>query len=44
MIDQVTVERIVDAAQISDVVSEFVTLKKRGVNQLGLDAAKAATR
>jgi len=36
MIDQVTVERIVDAAQISDVVSEFVTLKKRGVNQLGL--------
>ena len=36
MIDQATVERIVDAAHISDVVSEFVTLKKRGVNQLGL--------
>lgn len=36
MIDQVTIERIVDAAHISDVVSEFVTLKKRGVNQLGL--------
>ncbi len=25
-----------DAAEISDVVSEFVTLKRRGVNQLGL--------
>jgi len=36
MIDQATIERIVDAANISDVVSEFVTLKKRGVNQLGL--------
>jgi DNA primase len=36
MIDQATIERIVDAAHISDVVSEFVTLRKRGVNQLGL--------
>ncbi|MFY9152082.1 MAG: DNA primase [Prolixibacteraceae bacterium] len=36
MIDHSTIERIVDAANISDVVSEFVTLKKRGVNQLGL--------
>ncbi len=36
MIDQATIERIIDAAHISDVVSEFVTLKKRGVNQLGL--------
>jgi len=36
MIDQATIERIVDAAHISEVVSEFVTLKKRGVNQLGL--------
>jgi len=36
MIDQSTIERILDAANISDVVSEFVTLKKRGVNQLGL--------
>ena len=36
MIDQSTIDRIVDAANISDVVSEFVTLKKRGVNQLGL--------
>lgn len=36
MIDHSTIERILDAAHISDVVSEFVTLKKRGVNQLGL--------
>lgn len=36
MIDQSTIERIIDSANISDVVSEFVTLKKRGVNQLGL--------
>ncbi len=36
MIDSSTIERILDAANISDVVSEFVTLKKRGVNQLGL--------
>lgn len=36
MIDPSTIERILDAANISDVVSEFVTLKKRGVNQLGL--------
>lgn len=36
MIDSSTIERILDSANISDVVSEFVTLKKRGVNQLGL--------
>lgn len=36
MIDSSTIARILDAANISDVVSEFVTLKKRGVNQLGL--------
>ena len=36
MIDQATVERILDAAQIVDVVSEFVTLRKRGVNYTGL--------
>jgi len=36
MIDPSTIERIIDTANISDVVSEFVTLKKRGVNQLGL--------
>lgn len=36
MIDQPTIDRILDAAQIVDVVSEFVTLKKRGVNYIGL--------
>lgn len=36
MIDQPTIERILDAAQIVDVVSEFVTLKKKGVNFVGL--------
>lgn len=36
MIDRSTVERILDAAQIVDVVQEFVPLKKRGVNYLGL--------
>lgn len=36
MIDQLTIDRIIDAAQIEDVVSEFVTLKRRGVNLVGL--------
>lgn len=36
MIDQPTIDRILDAANIVDVVSEFVTLKKRGVNFVGL--------
>jgi DNA primase len=36
MIDHSTIERIFDAAQITDVVSEFVSLKRRGVNLLGL--------
>ena len=36
MIDHSTIERIIDAAQIVDVVSEFVTLKKKGVNYVGL--------
>jgi DNA primase len=36
MIDRPTVERILDAAQIVDVIQEFVPLKKRGVNYLGL--------
>lgn len=36
MIDKATIARIQDAAQIVDVVSDFVTLKKRGVNYLGL--------
>ncbi len=36
MIDQGTVERIYDAAQILDVVQDFVVLKKRGTNYIGL--------
>ena len=36
MIDQSTVQRIFDTAQIDEVVSDFVTLRKRGVNFLGL--------
>lgn len=36
MIDQPTIDRILDTAQIVDVVSEFVTLRKRGVNFVGL--------
>jgi DNA primase len=36
MIDPSTVDKIMNAAQILDVVSDFVTLKKRGVNYVGL--------
>ena len=36
MIDRTTVDKILDAAQIVDVVSEFVTLRKSGVNYKGL--------
>ncbi len=36
MLDQATIDKITDAAQIQDVVSDYVTLKKRGVNLLGL--------
>ena len=36
MIDRVTVDRILDAARIVDVVGEFVTLRKSGVNYKGL--------
>ena len=45
MIDQPTIDRILDAANIVDVVSEFVTLRRRGVNYVGLcpfHAAKGA--
>jgi len=34
MIPQETVNRILDAAQIVDVVGDFVTLKKRGANHM----------
>ena len=36
MIDRRTIERIKDAADIVDVVSDFVTLKKSGANYKGL--------
>ena len=36
MIDQATIQKIFDAADIYEVVSDFVSLKKRGVNYLGL--------
>lgn len=36
MIDRQTVEKILDAADIVDVVSDFVALKKRGANWVGL--------
>ncbi len=36
MIDPNTVSRILDAAQIVDVVSDFVTLRRRGANYVGL--------
>ncbi len=36
MIDQATIDRITDAAQIQEVVSDYVTLKKRGMNLLGM--------
>lgn len=36
MIDQQTIDKVVDTAQIYDVVSEFVSLKRRGQNYVGL--------
>ena len=36
MIDQQTIDKITDTAQIVDVVSEFVTLRRRGINYVGL--------
>ncbi len=36
MIDQQTVDKILDTAQIVDVVQEFVTLRRRGQNYVGL--------
>ncbi len=36
MIDQQTINRILDATNIVEVVSDFVTLRKRGVNYTGL--------
>jgi len=36
MIDKTTIQRILDTASITEVVSDFVTLRKRGVNFVGL--------
>ncbi|MBP8944667.1 MAG: DNA primase [Paludibacteraceae bacterium] len=36
MIDQATIDRIIQAAPIQEVISEYVTLKRRGVNLIGL--------
>ncbi len=36
MIDAATVDRILDAANIYEVVSDFVTLRRRGANYVGL--------
>ena len=35
-IDRETIERILDSAKIEEVVGDFVTLKRRGVNLIGL--------
>ena len=34
MIDRATIDRILDAANIVDVIEDFVRLKKRGVNYI----------
>jgi DNA primase len=36
MIDHNTIQKIIDTAEITEVVQDFVNLKKRGVNYLGL--------
>lgn len=36
MIDRPTIAKIMDTTKIEEVVSEFVTLKKRGINYVGL--------
>ena len=36
MIDKPTIARIMDSTKIEEVVSEFVTLRKRGINYVGL--------
>ncbi len=36
MIDKQTIERIIDAARIEEVVGDFVDLKKRGTSMIGL--------
>ena len=36
MIDQQTRQRIIDTAQILDVVSDFVSLRRQGISYVGL--------
>ena len=36
MIDRATVDRILDATRIEEVIGDFVSLKRRGANYLGL--------
>ena len=36
MIDRSTIERIMDTAKVEEVVSDFVALRKRGINLIGL--------
>ena len=36
MIDRITIDKILNAANIVDVVSDFVTLKRAGANFKGL--------
>lgn len=36
MIPKDTIDKIIDAARVEDVIGEFITLKKRGANLLGL--------
>jgi DNA primase len=36
MIDQLTIDRIIAAADVVEVIKDYVSLKKRGVNYLGL--------
>ena len=44
MIDRITVDKILDAANIVDVVSDFVTLKRAGANLKGLCPFHARAR
>ena len=36
MIDRKTIEQIMDTAKVEEVVGDFVALRKRGVNMIGL--------
>ena len=36
MIPKITIDKIIDAARVEEVIGDFITLKKRGANLLGL--------